>query len=61
MPFKSVKIKTFQLEDLKGRNVNIRSFTNENIEIILAIDTDTGDLFLLKEILHPIITNLSSK
>jgi len=48
-----VAIKTFNLEDLIDRTIKIRSFKDKNLELIVAIDKITGDLFVLKEINHP--------
>jgi hypothetical protein len=47
------KIKTFELEDLKGRNLDVKSFTSENVELIIAADTASGEIFILKQIIHP--------
>ena len=47
------KTKTFKLEDLIGRVVEIRSFKNKNIELIIAQDINTGEYLVLKEIVHP--------
>jgi hypothetical protein len=48
-------IKTFELEDLVGRNLDVKSFhdKNEGIELIIAADTTSGEIFILKQIIHP--------
>ncbi len=51
--FSDVKIKTFDLPDLVGRKLAVRSFTEGGTEIIAAIDMTSGDFFVLKEIHHP--------
>jgi len=50
-------IKTFELEDLKGRNLDIRSFTDDmdkNVALILASDTTSGEVFVLAQIVRPV-------
>jgi len=42
----------FKLHELVGRNINIRSFRSEDVELVAAQDTITGELFVLKEIWH---------
>ena len=56
----NVKIQTFKLEDLIGKIIHIQSFTNENIELITAKDLKTGELFVLNEIHHPIVSHSAS-
>lgn len=50
--FFRTEIKTFGLRDLKGRNVDIRSFREDYVEIIVAVDSKTGELFVLEEIIY---------
>jgi hypothetical protein len=52
------KIKTFELEDLKGRNLDVKSFTSENVELIIAADTASGEIFVLKQIIHPTVESV---
>lgn len=50
------KIKTFELEDLRGRNLDIKSLSDNgerNVELIIAADTASGEIFVLKQIIHP--------
>lgn len=50
------KIKTFELEDLKGRNLDIKSLSDNderNVELIIAADTASGEIFVLKQVIHP--------
>jgi len=42
----------FKLADLVGCNVNIRSFRDGDCELIVAQDTETTRIYVLKEILH---------
>lgn len=58
--FKDVKIKTFDPEDLVGRTIAIQSLTDNHVELIVAKDLRTGDLFVLKEIHHPIHVRCTS-
>lgn len=51
---KEADIKTFVLEDLVGRKVEIGSFKSEGIELIVARDLKTGDIFVLKENRYPV-------
>lgn len=51
--FKNREIKTFELEDLVGRKIDIRSFTEGSTELLCAKDMETGDFFVLKETIHP--------
>jgi len=52
--YKDIKIKTFKLEDLIGRDLRIKKFkSDEGIDIITATDLDTGELFVLEQIRHP--------
>lgn len=51
--FSDVKIKTFDLADLVGRKLKVRSFSEKSTEIVVAVDMTTGDFFVLKEINHP--------
>ena len=43
-------IKTFDLADLVGRTVRVRSFKEDSTELIIAHDTKSGEIFVLKEI-----------
>lgn len=43
-------IKTFELTDLVGRTVCVRSFKEDSTEIIIAHDIKSGEIFVLKEI-----------
>lgn len=52
--FKDVPIKTFKLADLVNRKVSINSYRNKHIELIIAKDLVSGELFVLKEIKHSI-------
>lgn len=54
MSYKAVKIKTVALEGLIGKNINVRSFIDGNVEIISAIDTESGEIFVLKEVVHAV-------
>lgn len=45
--FESV-IKTFELEDLIGRNIVITNLSGEDFYVVVAADINTGELFLLK-------------
>tara|TARA_Y100001001_G_scaffold59284_2_gene56117 strand:- start:1142 stop:1336 length:195 start_codon:yes stop_codon:yes gene_type:complete len=44
------KLKTFSLDDLSGRNVSIRCFrdSSEDMQMLMAFDTDTNESFLIK-------------
>ena len=52
--FSDIKIKTFELGNLVGRNVSIMSFMSGGLELIIAIDTMSGELFVLDEKHHPV-------
>ena len=54
MPFRVAKTQIFNFKDLVGRSINIRSFRDDNLELIVGHDIDTGELFVFKEINHPI-------
>ena len=41
---------TFVLEDLIGRVVRINSLKDKDVELIVAVDINTGEIFVLKEI-----------
>ena len=43
-------IETFDLDDLVGRTVSVRSFKEGATEIIIAHDIKSGEIFVLKEI-----------
>lgn len=49
---KSCDFKTFDLSDLVGKTLEIRSFKDGCCELITALDTKTGELFVLKTITH---------
>lgn len=49
----SITIKCFDLADLIGRRLEVRSFKDDHVELIIAFDIKTGDVFVLKEIHHP--------
>ncbi len=51
--FKNIDIKTFDLESLVGRKLDIRAFKEGDTELIAAKDMETGEFFVLKEISHP--------
>jgi len=53
--FKAIEIKTFQLEDLANKTLEIKSYFNANVELIIGKDIKTKELYLLKEINHPIL------
>jgi len=40
-------MKSFKLEDLVGRTISIHDFTNSQGNLTVAIDTVTGDTFVL--------------
>lgn len=40
---------TFEFKDLVGRNLDIKSYSGECTTIIMAIDTKSGTIFILKE------------
>jgi len=44
------KLKTFSLDDLVGRTVSIRCFrdSSEDVQMLMAFDTDTNESFLIK-------------
>lgn len=44
------KLKTFSLDDLAGRTVSIRCFrdSSEDMQMLMAFDTDTNESFLIK-------------
>lgn len=46
--FGDTKVKTFELKDLVERTVMIRSFSSKEGMVILAIDTSSGELFVLE-------------
>ncbi len=48
-----VEVKTFKLEDLIGRVVKVQSFKDKHVELIIAQDLNSNELFLLKSIQHP--------
>lgn len=50
-----VAIKTFELSDLVGRIISVRSFTEGGTELVVAVDLKTGELFALKEIHHDML------
>jgi len=50
--FNSIYIQTFDIYDLIDRIITIKSFKDGDIELIFAIDIETKELFLLKEIKH---------
>jgi hypothetical protein len=55
------KIKIFELEDLKGRNLDIKSLsenTERHVELIIAADTASGEIFILKQIIHPVCASV---
>jgi hypothetical protein len=52
LTFRSTKIPAFELEDLVGRTVFVRSSRDGNTELITAIDLMTREVFVLKEIIH---------
>jgi len=56
--FKGIEIKTFNLEDLTGKTLEIRSFCNNDsgTELIIGRDIKSGELYLMKEINHPMPT-----
>ena len=43
----------FKFKDLVGRTINVRSFRDKDIDIIVGHDVDTGELFVFREINHP--------
>lgn len=47
--FEAATFKIFKLSDLAGRYLRILRFTDENIELIVAKDVNTGDIFVLEE------------
>lgn len=47
------EIPTFEFEDIVGRTVSVKSICENNIELIVAIDIETKDSYMLKEIIHP--------
>ena len=51
--FKDVPFKRFDMSDLVGRKLDIRSFKERSTELIGAKDMETGELFILEEISHP--------
>ena len=50
--FDSIYIQTFDIYDLLNRIITIKSFKDGDIELIFAMDIETKELFLLKEIKH---------
>ena len=50
--FDKCKLKIFNVADLVGRSLNIQTFKDDDVELIVAVDTKTGDLFVLKETQH---------
>ena len=54
-------IKTIQLEDLVGKTIEIRSFSDEGVELIIGRDIASGERYLLKEIHYPILENCKEK
>jgi len=42
----------FELEELAGRNLRVYSRREGNKELILALDTEAEETFILKEISH---------
>lgn len=51
--FNTKETKTFQIKDLVGKTLAIRSFRDDNVELIVAKDTDTGEVYIIQEIIHP--------
>lgn len=56
--FKDLKIKTFELEELSDRIVEIKTFKNGHTALVIARDIQTGDFFVLKQINNAIPENL---
>jgi uncharacterized protein YwbE len=52
--FSKYKIKTFKLTDLVGKNIDIRSSKEGHVELVVAADTKTGKIFVIKEIRHDV-------
>jgi len=52
--FKAIEIKTFQLEDLANKTLEIKSYSDADVELIIGKDIKTKELYLLKEINHNI-------
>ena len=50
--FDNIAIKTFDLIDLVGRTLIIKSFKDSENELIIAFDNKSGETFVLKSILH---------
>ena len=46
-------IKTFKMEELLGRTILIESFSGEEVDLLVAIDIHSGELFVLKEYFKP--------
>jgi len=54
MNYIDCKLKTFKLEDLVGRNIFIKSFWDQDsTELTVAIDTSSGEVFVLQQTIHP--------
>ena len=45
--FKNIKIKKWELKDLTNKTLLIKTFTNTEGEITIAIDKDGNEMFLL--------------
>lgn len=52
--FKKIEIPTFEMEDLAGKTLKIDSFSSEGITLIIGREVKTGEIYLLKEITHPV-------
>lgn len=50
-------IKSFNLQDLVGRTLEIRKLMDDNLILFVAIDISSGDLFALQTIDRP-LTNV---
>ena len=49
----NVEIKTWSLKDLVGKQLKIEKYGNDDGTIIVAIDTDSGELFVLGQEIIP--------
>lgn len=47
---KKIKLRVFEISDLVGKNLDIKSFENGHLELIVAIDTETGNSYTLEQI-----------
>ena len=57
---KDVKIKTFKLEDLVGKQVAIQEYKSDDGAIVVAVDVESGELFVLGQEIIPEVAPMLS-